>query len=488
MRYAIPVTERVAALRQFMAERAAAVPPTIDSLQSVFLIGSCSQEIPDDWYQDYDIHFLFDSVALRPDTLHWLRHLLQECERMSDETCRITTFVRDRHWKMVPDKSHRFNIGIHATLLNRADHFRRLHYTPLLALNMYRRCYLLYGQHPAEIRGWRPPQLVDYAISVGGIGWMAENFARAVTLYLLQPEDHSFYPFIAGYCWNVASTLMFHLYTLEQGSVTGRRQALEYFLARDSCGAADRSAAELLAHEKENPEVDATTARELINAAGRVLTTIRLRFWQFLPQELQEISGKRCGIFSRSCLYERWDSLVGEFAGEPPIVVDLIKKEDPDDYLGTVEEALGTVRKEYAGRLSPKENFEFLRDLLVDCQGRTKTRIWDMASLPRRLLSHDFHAARKLQSADGVFFGWEDGVQALLQRLHEVYIEKGTEDAELLNLALICNAIVAEHLSEYAATPWQLTRTPSLWHTTSQFSRVLQPLLPIETRGRHYNA
>lgn len=482
MNSANSITERVSTLRQFMAVRAAEAPPTIDSLKSVFLIGSCSQEIPEDWYQDYDVHFLFDGLALRPQTLQWLRGLLSECVQMSDANCRIETFLRDRHWKMVPDRSHEFNIGIHATLLNSADHFRRLHYNPLLAHNMYGRCYLVYGRHPAEMRGWRPPQLVDYALSVGGIGWMAENFSRAVTLYMVLPEDRTFYPFIAGYCWNVASTLMFHLYTLEQGGVTGRKQAFEYFITSGNFAAADREAAELLAHEKENPCVDRVSARKLINAAGRVLSTIRVRFWRLLPPELQDISKKSHSILNRSPLYKGWHRLVDEFRGEPPEVIDVVKTEDPDDYFGTIEEALATVRHENVGPMSPKENFEFLRDLIMGSRRSTKIRVWDAATLPRRLLSHDFHADRNLFSADAVFFGWEDGVQALLQRLHEVYIEKGTVDTELRTLALLCNEIVAARVSTYFGKPWQADQPGNIWETTDQLARVLRPFLPIETR------
>lgn len=476
-----PITERVIALRQFMAVRAAEAPTTIDRLQSVFLIGSCSEEIPDDWYQDYDVHFLFDGLALRPQTLQWLRELLAECVQMGDASCRIETFVRDRHWKMVPNRSYDSNIGIHATLLNRADHFRRLHYNPLLALNMYRRCYLIYGRHPAELRGWRPPQLLDYVLSVGGIGWMAENFARAVTLYSLLPEDRTFYPFIAGYCWNVASTLMFHLYTLEQGGVTGRKQACEYFITGANFDAADRQAAELLAHEKENPGVDQTTARNLINAAGRILATIRTRFWQLLPSELQEVSENRPGILNRSLLYKGWNGLASGLSCEPPEVIDVFKHEDPENYFETVEEALATARHENDSLMSPKENFEFLRDLIRSPQRSTKIRVWDAATLPRRLLSHDFHADRNLFSADAVFFGWEDGVQALLQRLHEVYIEKGTEDTETQDLALLCKEVVADRVSAYLGRPWQADKFGNLWETTNQLADVLRPFLPIQT-------
>lgn len=399
---------------------------------------------------------------------------------MSDANCGIASFLRDRHWKMVPDKLHEGNIGIHATLLNEADHFRRLHYNPLLANNMYGRCYVVHGQHPATIRGWRPPRLIDYAHSVGGVGWMAENFSRAVTLHLVLPEDRTFYTYLAGYCWNVASTLMFHLYTLEQNAVTGRMEALQYFLGRSELIAEDRSAAELLVEHKENPSIDSTLARELINAAGRILTTTRSVLWRMLPPSLQDLSPPGLSIvFQRSSLYPEWSADVPAFLGDPPETVDVTRKEDPEDYVGTMQEAIASLGSEAEGFLSPKENFEFLRDLRREPERRTKIRVWDRASYLRRMLSHDFDCVRGLPSAAGIFFGWEDGVQALIQRLHEVFIEKGAVDDEVQYLSLLCNAVVAARLSTYSRGNWQIRLTTDLWETTSQLSRALAPLMPI---------
>src|SRR5262245_22848823 len=94
MNDATSVVDRVTRVRGLMATRAAQFPTDLDSLQSIFLIGSCSENIPEEWYQDYDVHFLFDGIALKPATLEWLHDLLHECETMSDSSCRIETFLR----------------------------------------------------------------------------------------------------------------------------------------------------------------------------------------------------------------------------------------------------------------------------------------------------------------------------------------------------------------------------------------------------------
>lgn len=91
------VVERVEAVRRMMRERALSIPPDANRLRSLFLIGSCSSpEIPPDWYQDYDVHFLFDDIAITPATVEWLRTLLADCRGLGDSTCRITTSVKDR--------------------------------------------------------------------------------------------------------------------------------------------------------------------------------------------------------------------------------------------------------------------------------------------------------------------------------------------------------------------------------------------------------
>lgn len=447
---AASIRDRVVAIRSMIKEasRKARERPGVDPLRSVFLIGSCSGDITDEWYQDFDIHFLFDGIALTEASLAWLAALMDGCRAEGDERCRVEAFVKDRHWKMVPNASVGDNIGVHATLLNSADHYRRLHVNPVLAANMYVRCGVVHGDHPATIRGWRPVGAAEYAHGVGGIGWLAENFARAVSLYVLAPDDHTFYPFIGGYTWNIASSALFHLHSLRRGGVSGREGAYQDFVADASVPAsvpaAAVEAARLLHAHREDPSAERAFGRRQINAAATVLDVVAARFAHRLPAYYGPpptpwVPG---AVAVHTALYG------GPVDGLDvvPDVVDVLRDEGTE-YYDSVAAALAAAERAAGGPVSPKENFEFVRDVATAGGPVTKVRVWDSVSLPRRLLSADYAAVRGQASEADVVFGWEDGMQALLQRLHEVGIELGRGDPAVATLAGIVAGIASARLA-----------------------------------------
>lgn len=474
------VRDRVFAIRTMIRDAAdkAAAQPGLDPLRSVFLIGSCSDEIPDDWYQDFDIHFLFDGLALTPQTLAWLTDLLLRCRDLSDSSCRVETHVKDRHWKMVPDRAHGWNIGIHATLLNSADHFRRIHMNPILAANMYVRCGVIFGDHPAHIRGWRPAAAAAYTHSVGGVGWLAENFARAVSLYVLTPDDHTFYPFIGGYTWNIASSALFHLYSLQYGRVTSRKGALESFLASPDVLPYLGDAAKLLYKYREDPSGDRSFGRRQINAAGLVIGHVATQLKRLVPSYYDAApEGWAPGrVVARAGLYQ---GALDGLPGEPPDVVDVLRDE-AEEYYASVEEALAVAHRVAGAVVSPKENFEFLRDLLDGAGPAVKVRVWDSASLPRRLFSDDYAAARGSRTESDLFFGWEDGLQTLLQRLHEVCIELDPGSESVRALARVTAAIANDRLMAADIAARVNRNVDSVFSVAEQLAGLLRPqVVPV---------
>lgn len=456
------------------AAASAAEDRQLDRLRSVFLIGSCSDEVPDEWYQDFDIHFLFDGLALRPQTLAWLSDVLQRCRDLGDELCRVEAFAKDRHWKMVPDSRYPLNIGVHATLMNAADHHRRVHLHAVLASNMYVRCGVVFGEHPARIRGWHPPGAAMHVHSVGGLGWLAENLARAVALFILTPDDHTFYPFIGGYTWNVASSALFHLYTLEAGAITTRMAALDHFLSRSEVAPSLKDAASLLYEHREDPSGDPGFGRRQANAAAAVLQHVRSRLVTTAPAYYTAGPGERAGpqVIHHGPLYQ--DPLDG-FGSDPAEVVDVVRAEVDDDYFASVVEALGAAREASGSELSPKENFEFLRDLAVGGDRHTKVRIWDRTSLPRRLFSDDFTSVRGAPTEAEVMFGWEDGVQALLQRLHELKLEQGADPELIPVLARVAAAVAQTRLRELGLAADLHGADGGVFAVTAGFERLLRP-------------
>lgn len=384
--------------------------PGLDSFTSIFLIGSCTDDrIPESTWQDFDLHFAVNSVHVDAETLDWLRDFLDALRRAATPECRIAGTVRDRHWKLTPDPAAANNIGVHATLLSRLDHYRRVSVHPVLADNMYTRCRVLLGVHPAAWQGRRLPNRLDYLHSVGGLGWLAENLARATALHMIDPSDHSFAPFVGGYCWNITGALLFHLYTLERGGIVGRHGALAYLrsLAETPSDVLDQL--DLLESHRLTPEVDQSTALALWDAAGRMLAYIGPRIlaavdYRSVPQTWQEVRQ------NAPC----WDE-----AAKTGVTFAQVCRDESASYTDGVRAGLERVRAQSGGKqVGVKEWPEFLRESV--CAGPdVKVQIWDRFSLLRRNLSHDYRDERTAPVPERAVFGWEDGAQALLQRLNE---------------------------------------------------------------------
>ena len=416
-----------------------------DELLSIFVIGSCSGDIhPTDWYQDFDVHFRFAPIVLGRSTLSWLGNTLSLCEAIQDSNCKIQAFTRDRHWKMPPDRRWPANEGIHATLLGAADHVRRVHYNPILSQNMYVRCKVLWGAHPRELVGFRPSVAADYAHSVGGVAWLVENFTRMVGLHVLDPTDRTFFPFISGYCWNAASTLMFHLATLEHPGIYSREGAFHRFrrrarLPRDVSDAADR-----LYESREMLDAELGDHIEHINAAARLVT--------YIAGEALTLTGLDKGDTTHAIaipahprvLYSK--DVANALGLEDPItfVEAIVPRLDGRDFYAVVAETVGSAAKAAGMAVCVKENFEFLRQIYQGSRNLTRLRLWTTESLGRRRLSFDFAHDQGLQSMCFTLFNWEDGTQALLQRLNELFVEKRTVDEEVAALSSAVAIIVKE--------------------------------------------
>jgi hypothetical protein len=468
------ILERIA---HDMARSCSDINAAWGNIRSLFLIGSCSQgPFSDDWYQDYDVHFLVDDIAICRPMLDWLAQKLDEYVSWSTPRCRVEAGLRDRHWKMLPILGIG-NIGIHATVLSRADHYRRVYYNPLLALNMYGRCRVLYGEHPQELRGFNPPSKNQYVFGVGGLGWMEENFNRAAALWCLLPEDRTFYPYIGGYCWNVISTFLFHLYTLETGRLAGRVNAFEHFAINRRLQGNVLTAAELIRAHRHDPSHDRTLGESLFEAVATITAWVRDQAIKPIPA-LGEAKLPKGIIALRDC-YKKPRQRIGIEATEWT-VADVAYQPEPSNFIPGLRESLKLVTSEISGTFSAKEQFEFLRDLIAGKAG-AKIRVWSELSYPRRVCSHDFDLDRGCASEAGVLFGWEDGVQALLQRLHEVYVEK--RDAEDFELLLLCDfslAIIQDHL-ELRGISFAPKLGCGFDFSIDQIASILEPFIPFQT-------
>lgn len=385
---------------------------------SIFLIGSCTEDrIPESTWQDFDLHFALDTVYVPLETLDWLRDYLDALRRAGTPDCRIDGTVRDRHWKLIPDPSVTNNVGVHATLLSRADHYRRVSVHPLLADNMYTRCRVLRGIHPADWQGRRIPNKLDYLHSVGGLGWLSENLARAASLYLIDPTDRSFAPFVGGYCWNITGALLFHLYTLETGGIVGRHGALAYLRSCPDTPPDVLEQVELLESHRLTPEVDQATALALWDATGRMLDYAGSRI----------LAAVGCGSAPEAWAGVRekppaWTAVLDE-----DTTFGHVCRDESETYTNGVRHALEQARERLGAEVGVKEWPEFLR-AAVSAGPAAKVQIWDRFGRLRQRLSHDYHDDWNEPVTERAIFGWEDGAQALLQRLNEWSILYPGED------------------------------------------------------------
>jgi hypothetical protein len=442
-----PPPTPVMRVREAIVAAARTAGGRVDAIESIFLIGSCADgDVSQERYQDFDIHFRFGPIALRHETLAWLRTLLRSCKGLQDPGCRIEWSLRDRHWKMPPDASTPVNLGLHATLLNAADHWRRVHYNPVLSQNMFVRCAVLFGAHPRELLGFRPAVAADYAHSVGGIGWALENFTRAVALHILEPQDRSFYTFVAGYCWNAVSTVLLHLGTLEDGGIYSRIGAFERLVRDPSVPGPVRQAAELVHARRETGDEALGDARTHFDAAARVLHYVAQRaapLTGLTAQDLEAPSERPRPFYPASVCGAM--GLAGQIFMVEAMVAD---QADGGDFYHRVALALETSQSGAPAPLSVRESFEMLQVAQRRSVTPCKLRLWNRADLARRMHALDFAYERGQSCLASALFGWEDGAQALLQRLSELYIANDCEeDATLRALSEGAMQLVDERLA-----------------------------------------
>ena len=397
----------------------------LPDLRSMFLIGSCAGEENESssWYQDFDIHFYFDKLVLSASNLDELK-LRLDCirEEYSAPNSTIDWNLRDRHWKLIPNPSTKVNLSIHATLANRLDFQRRAQFNPILGWNMYQLCEVLHGDAAATIVPLMKPRPFDHFHSVGGTGWMIENFHRALWLFFTNPIEQRFYPYISGYCWNVASSIMLQYYTLMTSKVTTRNHALEFFLQETKIHPSLHQDVEKLLHFKYTPIVDDATAHELINATASTSRWMISALMTRLGIHSNKYSNRGL-MFERDLYSDILRKSLGRLVKAREVHYWLNDKEA--DFYSSFKTCVDEVRTKFPNTTSLEfpETLEWL--IQQEHDEVTKVYVWSEINIIRFLLSTDFDFAKSHPTFHSAMWGWESGCQATLQRLHEFYIAKG---------------------------------------------------------------
>jgi len=416
-------------------------------LRSLFLIGSCAGEEDDlkDWYQDFDIHLFIDKVFASQIELDYIKKSLSQiCEEFTNEYTNIDWDMRDRHWKLVPNSTVPLNLSIHATLVNRADYQRRVLQNPVLGWNMYQLCEVLLGDHPGQILSLLRPTPLDHLHSVGGTGWMIENFYRALWLLFTEPDEQDFFPYIAGYCWNVTSSVMLQYYPLNTGRPTTRKNALKFLQTEAGLPKHLHSDLERLIEYKRIPNVDEATTKELVNSTAKITN------WMIssINDKLGTYSSK---TYHPGVIHERdvhsiaMNETLGRSLslGEIHYWIDI----DEEDFYESFKVSVSEIQSRFPNSTS-RELFEAYAWLInKNYTEMTKVYFWSELNQMRFLLSHDFDFSRGFPSLRAALWGWENGCQAFLQRLNETYIANGIND-KTNTLAQIAVMTVNQQLSD----------------------------------------
>ena len=396
-----------------------------DSLRSLFLIGSCvgAEDELKDWYQDFDIHLFIDEVYLSQKQLDYVKHALTRiCDEYANRDTKIAWDVRDRHWKLVPDPGVPLNLSVHATLANRLDYQRRVLHNPVLGWNMYQQCEVLLGDHPGKIIPTLKPAPLDHLHSVGGTGWMIENFYRALWALFTEPDEQDFFPYIAGYCWNVASSVMLQYYSLATRNVTTRKNAYEFLLNQAGLPGSLAQDVERLVEYKRTASVDEETTRHLVNSTARVtnwmISSLTDQFAVYPQNPLQP------GMICERDLYS---DVISENLGcsvnlrEIHYWVGL----DEEDFYESFKTTVSEIQERFPNSTSRELYESFVWMVEKDYSEITKVYLWSESNQMRFLLSHDFDFSRAQPSLRAALWGWEGGAQAFMQRLNETYISDG---------------------------------------------------------------
>jgi hypothetical protein len=400
-------------------------------LRSVFLIGSKSQAAPPyaagdasqlESYVDFDVHFLIDRGALAPEELDTIRERVDAiCDDFARPRVCVGWGVRDRHWKLVPE-ADKVNICIHVVVCNRYDYECRALHQPVLGSNMYELCEALVGEHPGRLLPTLPPTGAELLYSAGGAAWMLEQFHRALLLHWWAPAEQDFMPYLSGYCWNVASSIMLELYSAKTHAVNTRRGARRWLLEEAGVPKDIAAQLELLHHYREIPEIDDRLGYQLVNAA--FVTS------HWMIEQLHDAVGlPRPSIVREQVLCRRdlhSESISAAF-DRPVNLQEVHVAIDPSGDAALQLQRLAATIRDAHENVSPSELPEFIAEVAHKGQRRaTKLTIWTPHTLTRYQLSDDLAFSRERPTLWAAQWGWESGSQGLLQRLHERHLDRHT--------------------------------------------------------------
>jgi hypothetical protein len=216
---------------------------------------------------------------------------------------------------------------------------------------------------------------------------------------------------------------------LSTGRVTTRLGALNYLVREHSLSSELLEDVELLFSHKLNAATTSEEARALVEATARVAGALAARALDRL--------GVPCPAAKNDIVFHEGDHFSAEFSaalGRRMVVREIYCWLEPqpgeEHFLDRFEGLVRHIGDRYRG-VSPLEHFEALERAADDgAEELTKVSVWSPWNAARLSMSCDFARYHGRATVDGALWGWETGTQALLQRLHELYLRRGDTDIE----------------------------------------------------------
>jgi hypothetical protein len=392
-------------------------------LKALFLIGSVAnkQTFSNEFFQDFDIHLFFDYLDIDIEILKRVKALSQKIvsQNINEQTA-MEFVITDRPWKMIPKKA--INIGIHGTLLNCLDFERRINENYILGLNMFHNSEVLFGALDFPKKTICPEQFLS---EVGGVGWLMEQYCRA--LAALDVQNEAMYPQVIELSYYFGLSPLLHFYYLRKGKVATRKECFTFFVNNDAVPEDLKEAAKFIMKKSVNNSRD---CQKILDYSFRIIEFVACRARPECKKETQTFSRQE------SLIVDENSGLIAEILGYPVSVTQnhfFIQRGNFDQFQGEIQKRFNS-----SSYLVLDDFVESMSALIEKGESTQIKRpyFWILGENERFFNKIDFPLFNPTLSS--LLYSWEKGITTFIQRLLERYLGKEKlESADVLLAELL---------------------------------------------------
>ncbi len=380
-----------------------------EKLKALFLIGSVAnkQTFSNEFFQDFDIHLFFNYLDVDKETLKRVKKLSERIVSQNvDEQIAMEFVITDRPWKMIPQKST--NIGIHGTLLNSLDFERRINQNYILGLNMFDNSETLFGILDFPRKNIYPEQFLS---EVGGVGWLMEQYCKALAVLDVQNED--MYPLIIELSYYFGLSPLLHFYYLKKGKVANRKECFTFFINNNAVSKDLKEKARFIMKKRVNNSKD---CQKMLDYAFSIIDFVSSQIRLECKKEAQ------ISIRQESLVVDENSDLITKILGYPVLVVEkhfFIQR-------GNFDQVQMEIKRHFksSSNLVLDDFVESMSGLIEKGKSTKIERpyFWILEENERFSNKIDFPLFNPTLCS--LLYSWEKGITTFIQRLIERYLSK----------------------------------------------------------------